>query len=251
MSLAVHPTSAFPVPNRQGIQWPAASLSIGLHIAVFALAFWIAVPKVLAPPMASKPKVVSVSLLQQPAPVAEPQEVVPPAPEPPPPPPPPKPEPREVQAPPEPPPEPKPPEPKVEPQPEPVPQPVAEELPVENEVVEQVEALAQAEVAEEGEVAEVEEALVEPDFQANYLRNPAPAYPRISRRLGEQGEVLLRVLVDTQGKPRTVELKNSSGFERLDKAAIDVVQRWSFVPAKRGARTVEAWVIVPIVFNLG
>lgn len=87
-------------------------------------------------------------------------------------------------------------------------------------------------------------------FDASYLKNPAPAYPAMSRRLGEEGRVVLRVFVDTEGKPEKVELKSSSGFPRLDQSAEDAVRRWKFVPAKRGDETVATWVAVPIAFNL-
>jgi len=92
--------------------------------------------------------------------------------------------------------------------------------------------------------------LSEPRFDAAYLNNPAPAYPSLSRRLGEQGRVLVRVHVDAQGIPTSVVLRASSGHERLDTVALDTVRRWKFVPARRGAEPVSAWVIVPIVFNL-
>jgi len=211
-------------PRWRGLQLSAAAVSFGLHALAVVLAVWVVAPS-LAPP-ASRHQVVTVSLLQsRPAP---PAEVVTPAPEPPPPKPVRRPTPQKVQAPPE-------PQPVVPPQPAAAAQPAA---PV-------------AATAEVAEVADEEMPLVEPSFQADYLRNPAPAYPRLSRRLGEEGEVSLRVLVDPHGKPRRVELNVSSGFERLDRAALDVVQRWSFVPARRGSRAVEAWVIVPIVFSLG
>lgn len=87
-------------------------------------------------------------------------------------------------------------------------------------------------------------------FDAAYLQNPRPVYPPLSRRLGEQGKVLLRVRVGRQGQAVSVDLENSSNFERLDEAARQVVARWRFVPARRGEETVEATVIVPIVFRL-
>lgn len=87
-------------------------------------------------------------------------------------------------------------------------------------------------------------------FDANYLKNPAPAYPAMSRRLGEEGRVVLRVFVDAEGHPGQIELKNSSGFPRLDQSAEDAVRRWKFVPARRGDEAVATWVAVPIVFNL-
>ncbi|WP_232023962.1 energy transducer TonB [Sulfurivermis fontis] len=215
----------------RGLQLSAAAVSFGLHALAVVLAVWVAAPS-LTPPAAPQ-QVVTVSLLQsRPAP---PAKMVSPAPEPPSRPAP-RPTPQKVQA------------PWVESrQVQASPEPPPAVLPPPAAVV-QPAAPATAEVAD---VAEEEMPLVEPSFQADYLRNPAPAYPRLSRRLGEQGEVSLRVLVDPHGKPRRVELASSSGSERLDRAALEVVQRWSFVPARRGSRAVEAWVIVPIVFSLG
>jgi len=85
---------------------------------------------------------------------------------------------------------------------------------------------------------------------AIYLRNPKPSYPNLSRRLSEQGTVLLRVFVTMAGDATKVELKESSGFARLDQAALSAVENWKFVPAKRGEKAVAAWVLVPIKFSL-
>lgn len=87
-------------------------------------------------------------------------------------------------------------------------------------------------------------------FDAAYLQNPAPPYPPLARRMGEQGTVLLRVFVSPEGLAQSVDLKRGSGSPRLDHAALDTVQRWRFVPARQGETPVGAWVIVPIVFNL-
>lgn len=87
-------------------------------------------------------------------------------------------------------------------------------------------------------------------FDVAYLQNPAPVYPAMSRRLGEEGKVLLRVKVSADGNPLTVNLEKSSNFTRLDDSALQVVNRWRFVPAKRGDEAIEASVIVPIVFRL-
>ncbi|RJF92772.1 energy transducer TonB [Noviherbaspirillum saxi] len=89
-----------------------------------------------------------------------------------------------------------------------------------------------------------------PRFDADYLQNPAPAYPSISRRKREEGKVLLQVRVSTAGLPEQIQIKQSSGIPRLDEAAVDTVQRWRFVPARRGEETVAANVMVPIVFRL-
>jgi protein TonB len=71
-----------------------------------------------------------------------------------------------------------------------------------------------------------------------------------SRRQGEEGEVQLRVRVGSDGTALEVEIRQSSGYARLDAAARDAVLRWRFVPAKRGDEAVESWVGVPIVFSL-
>ncbi len=87
-------------------------------------------------------------------------------------------------------------------------------------------------------------------FDAAYLQNPKPNYPALSRRLGEEGKVLLKVRVGSDGRALVVDLEKSSNFERLDNAARQVVQSWRFVPARRGEESIEASVIVPIVFRL-
>lgn len=87
-------------------------------------------------------------------------------------------------------------------------------------------------------------------FDADYLHNPQPEYPRISRRMHETGRVMLRVQVSADGKPLQVEISKSSGFERLDRAAHDAVTRWKFIPARQGQQNITSWVVVPILFNL-
>jgi periplasmic protein TonB len=89
-----------------------------------------------------------------------------------------------------------------------------------------------------------------PRYDMSYLNNPAPAYPNLSRRMKEQGRVVLRVLVSASGIAENVEVRSSSGSERLDHAAIDAVRRWRFAPARHGAETVAAWALVPILFQL-
>jgi protein TonB len=99
-------------------------------------------------------------------------------------------------------------------------------------------------------VAPAPEAITAPRFDADYLDNPKPVYPATSRRLGEQGKVLLRVLVSAAGLAEKVELKTSSSFTRLDQAAQEAVSRWRFVPARRGEQPIAAWVQVPLTFQL-
>lgn len=92
--------------------------------------------------------------------------------------------------------------------------------------------------------------VVPPRLNADYLNNPAPHYPALSRRLGEEGRVVLRVFVDARGIPARIELRSSSGHDRLDGVALDTVRQWKFVPARRGDQAISAWVLVPISFSL-
>jgi protein TonB len=89
-----------------------------------------------------------------------------------------------------------------------------------------------------------------PRFDADYLSNPAPVYPNMSRRLREIGVVQLRVRVNAAGEPLDIQLFKSSGYTRLDDSARAAVQKWKFQPAKRNGGSVEAWVIVPVEFSL-
>jgi len=87
-------------------------------------------------------------------------------------------------------------------------------------------------------------------YDAAYLNNPPPFYPPISRRLAEQGTVTLNVFVNEEGNPTKIEIKSSSGFDRLDLAATDTVTKWRFLAAKKNNRMVASWVEIPIKFSL-
>ncbi len=96
-----------------------------------------------------------------------------------------------------------------------------------------------------------EPALVPPNFVAAYLNNPAPLYPPMSKRLREQGTVFVLVLVSAAGHADEVRVDKSSGYSRLDDAAVDVIKNgWRFVPAKQGDNAVAAWVRIPMSFAL-
>ncbi|MCD4498602.1 energy transducer TonB [Chromobacterium vaccinii] len=92
--------------------------------------------------------------------------------------------------------------------------------------------------------------ITEPQSRGGYLNNPAPAYPTVSREEGEEGTVRLRVHVSAQGLAQDVSVQSSSGFPRLDRAALAAVKRWRFIPAKRGGETIAYPFIVPIEFSL-
>jgi TonB family protein len=87
-------------------------------------------------------------------------------------------------------------------------------------------------------------------IQARYRDTPRPHYPDSARREGSEGSVLLRVLVDEQGRSKKVEINSSSGSEALDRAATEALWRWRFHPARYGDQALESWLRVPIEFRL-
>ena len=89
-----------------------------------------------------------------------------------------------------------------------------------------------------------------PSSEAHGLNNPKPVYPRASRRLNEQGQVMVRVFVATDGSPQQGEIKTSSGFDRLDQEALRTVMRWRFVPGQRFGTPEAMWFNVPVNFVL-
>lgn len=77
-----------------------------------------------------------------------------------------------------------------------------------------------------------------------------PAYPPQSRRLGEEGKVVLRVELDEQGAVSSARVATPSGFARLDEAALAAVRRWRCTPAQRDGRSVRAVAMQPFKFEL-
>ena len=84
----------------------------------------------------------------------------------------------------------------------------------------------------------------------SYAYSPKPEYPDSARKEGHEGTVVLRVLVDEKGRSKSLEVDRSSGFQTLDKAALNTVRDWRFNAARHGNQHVEAWVKIPIVFRL-
>jgi len=89
-----------------------------------------------------------------------------------------------------------------------------------------------------------------PSSDAAYLQNPPPAYPPLSRRLGEQGKVQVRVLIGPDGLPQQARIHRSSGHERLDQVALKTVMQWRYVPGKRAGNPEAMWFDIPINFVL-
>ena len=88
------------------------------------------------------------------------------------------------------------------------------------------------------------------DVRLAYIETRTPRYPRDSLRDREEGTVLLRVVVDREGRPTSVELVRSSGHARLDRAARESVREWRFRPVQVDGVAVPASGLVPVAFNL-
>ena len=89
----------------------------------------------------------------------------------------------------------------------------------------------------------------EPDYQAAYLNNRL-TYPLSARRMGIQGRVVLNVEVLAEGVAGQISVLQSSGHEMLDRAALESVKSWRFVPARRAGQPFTKWFTVPIQFSL-
>jgi protein TonB len=93
-------------------------------------------------------------------------------------------------------------------------------------------------------------AATEPEYTAAYLNNPPPAYPLAARRMGLQGRVVLNVEVLASGACGHISIQTSSGYALLDKAALETVRSWRFVPARQAGNSVDKWFMIPVQFSL-
>ena len=89
-----------------------------------------------------------------------------------------------------------------------------------------------------------------PASAVQYLDAMPPEYPRTSRRLNEAGTVTLRVYIDERGLPATVQISRSSGFARLDEAALAVVKKWRFKPYSENGQPTAGYAFIPVMFEL-
>lgn len=92
--------------------------------------------------------------------------------------------------------------------------------------------------------------VVPPRVDATAFNNPRPAYPSMSRRRGEEGTVLLELLVMPDGSVGDIRIKASSGHPRLDRSALEAVRRWRYTPAQQGGKPIEYRYLQPITFGL-
>lgn len=89
-----------------------------------------------------------------------------------------------------------------------------------------------------------------PSADAAGLNNKAPVYPLLSRKRKEQGTVWLLLLVSKDGLVTQLKLKKSSGFDRLDQAALQAVKAWKFQPARQQGQPIDYWYELPLKFSL-
>jgi len=82
-----------------------------------------------------------------------------------------------------------------------------------------------------------------------YVKAPSPRYPTESRRLGEEGMVLLRVVIDEAGRANRIEIQRSSGHSRLDDAARAAVQSALFRPYVENGVARAVLATIPIEFT--
>jgi protein TonB len=83
-----------------------------------------------------------------------------------------------------------------------------------------------------------------------YIQAPRPEYPAIAKRMGEEGQVILRVLINEKGRSERVEIQKTSGSPRLDEAGRQAVQRALFKPYTENGQPMAVYAIVPIKFQL-
>lgn len=95
-----------------------------------------------------------------------------------------------------------------------------------------------------------QDALTLPITDAKHLHNPPPPYPKQSRRRGEQGKVVIAAEIDIEGRSSQAVIHQSSGYHRLDRAALETVLKWRFIPGKKGHQHQKMWVNIPINFVL-
>ncbi|MEY4495462.1 MAG: hypothetical protein RL744_526 [Pseudomonadota bacterium] len=89
-----------------------------------------------------------------------------------------------------------------------------------------------------------------PNSDASELNNPKPPYPAISKKLREQGLVLLKACIGANGSLDSLDLKQGSGFSRLDQVALQTVKQWKFIPAKKGGTPIPMCYELPVKFIL-
>jgi protein TonB len=101
-----------------------------------------------------------------------------------------------------------------------------------------------------GGTAGAQPVLITGELSVSCTERTAPAYPKQSLRLREQGKTVLLVELDEKGRVVNADVKTASGFPRLDEAAINAVKSWHCNPAQRNGVTVRSFAVQPFNFTL-
>jgi len=83
-----------------------------------------------------------------------------------------------------------------------------------------------------------------------YRENKRPAYPALAKTYGYEGTVIISAEILPDGRVGKTKLRKSSGYDILDRAALDGVKPWKFEPAKKSGNPFAFWVELPIKFTL-
>ncbi|MBU6390944.1 MAG: energy transducer TonB [Planctomycetota bacterium] len=83
-----------------------------------------------------------------------------------------------------------------------------------------------------------------------YFQNRPPKYPPLAKQMHQEGLVMLMVEIDQKGVPVKVEVKQSSGYQLLDQAALEAVRHWRFQSERIGDLPIESKVTIPVRFRL-
>ncbi len=122
-------------------------------------------------------------------------------------------------------------------------------LPEPEPVVEQ-EVAAEPEVAVAPQQMETGPVTLSSELSVSCPKLSAPVYPAISRRMGEEGKLTLRVELDENGHIGEARVVESSGYSRLDNAALEAVRNWQCRPSMRNGQPVRAVALQPFNFVL-
>lgn len=77
-----------------------------------------------------------------------------------------------------------------------------------------------------------------------------PVYPKDLRERDVEGKVILKILIDKEGKVQEIQIFESSGYETFDQIAVKSVRQWRFKAARKGNQQRESWVLIPINFQI-
>lgn len=82
------------------------------------------------------------------------------------------------------------------------------------------------------------------------LSAPAPVYPESARQSGASGTVLVGLAINEAGTVSDAWVESSSGNDALDRAAVQAVLSWQFIPARQNGLPVPVRTRVPVIFGL-